>query len=265
MPTITFSTLQTRVQTRVIDLPSAVSAEIPTLINDAIHFLCAQHNFKVMEGETNYTTTSSTTSHILGTIPTDWKEPRNQPYYISSVGWTKEMLWQPNRDLVYRRWAPLDPNQIGPPRDLFLGEASNSTVPPVPNPDQDMGFLNVEVYPFSDSQSDYSDGQYRIHVPYWRYLPELSAGSDHNWFTDWCDRFLIDYATADAFALDWDEAREGFWRAKAVGPKWDGFTYSTLGGWARQAINRDSSIKFAPGKTLVPRRDVCAPRDQWRQ
>jgi len=263
--TISFTTLQNRVNTRVIDLPSAVSAEVPTLINDAIHFLCAAHNFKVMEAEFQLITSSSTTSHILGVIPTDWKEQRNEPYYVSNVGWTKEMMWQPNRDLVYRRWAPFDPNQIGPPRDLLLGEASNTTVPPVPQPDPDMGFLNIEVYPFSDGQSDYSGGQYRINIPYWRYLPDLSAGSDHNWFTDWCDRFIVDHATADAFALDWDEQRSDYWMKKAVGPNWDGFTYNTLGGWARQAVNRDSSIKAAPIKTLVPRRDVLAPRDQWRQ
>ncbi len=263
--TISFTTIQSRVQTRVIDLPSAVLSEVPTLINDAIHFLCAVHNFKVMESEVQFITSSSTTSHILGTIPADWKEQRNEPYYVSNVGWTKEMSWQPNRDLVYRRWAPFDPNQIGPPRDLLLGEASNALIPPITQPDQDMTVLNIEIYPFSDSQSDWPAGQYRINVPYWRYLPDLSAGSDHNWFTDQCDRFLVDFATADAFALDWDEQREGFWRSKAVGPKWDGFTYNTLGGWARQAINRDSSLKFAPGKTFAPRRDVNAPRDQWRQ
>jgi hypothetical protein len=268
MATITFTTLQTRVNTRVIDLPTAVSNEVPTLINDAIHFLCAQHNFKVMEGEVDFNTSSSTTSHTLGQIPSDFKEPRGEPYYLSSVGWTKEMLWQPNRQMVYRRWAPLDPNQIGPPRDLLLGEASSTDNPDPGNPDQDMSQLNIEVYPFSDGNSDWATspvGQYRIKVPYWRYLPDLSAGGDHNWFTDWCDRFIVDYATADAFALDWDEQRSSYWMAKAVGPNWDGFTYNTLGGWARQAINRDSSIKFAPGKTLVPRRDVNAPRDQWRQ
>ena len=265
MPIVTYSTLQTRVQTRVIDLPSAVLAEVPTLINDAIHFLSAAHNFKVMEAEVDYNTTSSTTTHVLGVIPSDWKEQRGEAYYRSNVGWTKELLWQPNRQMVYRRWAPFDPNQIGPPRDLLLGEASNVDVPTTPNPDPDMVALNIEVYPFSDSQSDYSDGQYRIKVPYWRYLPDLSAGTDHNWFTDWCDRFIIDYATADAFGLDWDEQREGVWRIKACGNKWDGADFSTLGGWARQAILRDSSLRQAPGKVLVPRRDVNAPRDQWRQ
>lgn len=266
MPTINYSTLQSRINTRVIDLPSAVSAEVPTLVNDAIHFLCAQHNFKVMEGEVAFvTTTPSPLTHTIGQIPSDWKEQRDNPYYLSNIGWVKEMLWQPSRLYEYRRWAPADQNQIGPPRDLLLGESKSADNPDPGNPDQDMSQLNIEVYPFPDGQSDYSDGQYRIKVPYWRYLPELSAGTDHNWFTDWADRFIIDYATAEAFMLDWDEQRAGFWMQKAVGPKWDGFTYSTLGGWARQAINRDSSIRMAPGKSLTPRRDVLAPRDQWRQ
>src|SRR5271166_775668 len=256
MPTITYTTIQSRVQTRLIDLPAAVLAEVPTLINDAIHFICANHNFKVMEGETGplVTTTAmvpatagtnadgtTAATHILAPIPSDFKELRGDAYYASFVGWTKDIFWEPNRSYTYRRWAPFDPNQIGPPRDLFLGEAQNAKIPPVPNPDQDMGFLNMEIYPFPDGLSDWSDGQYRIYVPYWRYLPELSASGDHNWFTDWGDSFLIDYASMRGFELDWDEQRATYWRAEALGPKWDGFTYSTLGGTCRNLINRDKS------------------------
>lgn len=278
MPTITFTTLQNRVNTRIIDLPSAVSAEVPTLINDAIHFICANHNFKVMESELTFTTGSTNVpslagnnadgttaaSHTIGQISSDWKEIRGDAYYQSFVGWTKDLFWQPSRSYTYRRWAPQDPNQIGPPRDLLLGEAKNAVVPDPSNPDIDMSNLNIEVYPFCDGNSDWSDGNYRIRVPYWRYLPDLSAGTDHNWFSDWGDAFLIDYATMRGFELDWDEQRATFWRAEALGPNWDGFTYNTLGGTARNLINRDKSYRFAPGKTFVPRRDVNAPRDQWR-
>jgi len=266
MPIITYSTIQSRVQTRVIDLPTVVLNEIPTLINDAIHFLCGVHNFQVMKAETDYTTTSSTTTHVVGQMPADWKEPRGEyAYYLSFVGWTKQILWQPSREYVYRRWAPLDPNQVGPPRDILLGEAQDQDFPdPAGVSDNDLLQLNIEIYPFSDNQSDWPDGQYRIKVPYWRYLPDLVNPTDHNWFTDWCDRFLVDMATADAFALDWDEGREQFWRAKALGPQWDGANYNTLGGWAAQAMNRDRSIAMAPGRVLTPRRDVMAPRDQWR-
>lgn len=264
--TISFSTLQTRVQTRVIDLPAAVLTEVPTLINDAIHFLSSVHNFQVMIAETAYvTTTPFPLTHILGQIPSDWKEQRDNPYFLSNIGWTKEMLWQPDRLYVNRRWSPQDTNQIGPPRDLLLGEPVSADNPDPSNPDVDRSNLNIEVYPFPDGQSDWNDGQYRIKVPYWRFLPDLSAGADHNWFTDKCDRFIVDYAAADAFGLDWDEEREEVWRRKAVGPNWDGFTYNTLGGWARRAVNLDSSLGFAPGKMLVPRRDAMAPRDQWRQ
>jgi len=216
-----------------------------------------------MEAETAYTTTSAI--HTIGQIPSDWKEQRDNAYYLSNIGWTKEILWQPDRLYVNRRWSPNDPNQLGPPRDLLLGEPASADHPDPSNPDVDRSNLNIEVYPFPDGQSDWGDGQYRIKVPYWRYLPDLSAGGDHNWFTDNAARFIIDHATADAFGLDWDEQREASWRVKALGPRWDGFTYNTLGGWARSAINLDSSLGYAPGKSLTPRRDVLAPRDQWRQ
>lgn len=265
MPTVTYSTIQTRVQTRVIDLPTAVLNEVPTLINDAIHFLCAGHNFRVMQAEFDLVTTNSTTTHVIGQIPSDWKEPREKAYYLSHIGWTKQLEWQPNREYTYRRWAPLDPNQIGPPRDILLGEAESADFPDPGNPDQDLSQLNIEIYPLSDNQSDWPDGQYRIKIPYWRYLLDLSAGTDHNWFSDWGDQFLIDYATYQAFLLDWDEARASVWKIETFGPSWDGVNYNTLGGSARRVINRDKSLGFAPGRVLVPRRDVNAPRDQWRQ
>ena len=261
MPVITYATIQARVQSRVIDLPSAVLAEIPTLVNDAVHFLCGLHNFRVMQAEADYTTVSG--FHVLGAIPADWKEPRGMAYYVSNVGWTKQVNWQPSREYTYRRYAPLDPNQKGPPVDIMLGEPESVDNPDVSNPDRDMSALNLEIYPYPDGLSDYGDGQYRIKVPYWAYLPDLASGGDHNWFTDWGDRYLVDMATADAFALDWDEQREQFWRVKALG-QWDGVNVPTLGGWARNLMNRDKSIGFAPGKVLVPRRDVMAARDQWR-
>ncbi len=265
MPVISYSTLQTRVQTRIIDLPAAVLAEVPTLINDGVRFLTNSHNFKVMRAEFDYLTTTPTPpTHILGAIPADWKEPRENAYYVLNNGDTHELEWQPTRAYTYRRWGATDPNNIGPPRDLLLGESESADFPTTPNPDQDDTATNIEVFPYPDGTSDWPDGQYRIKVPYWRTLPDLSLAGDHNWFTDNADRFLVDFATFQGFLLDWDEQRAGIWQMQAMG-KFDGINYNTLGGWARSAINRDKSSTFAPGRVLVPRRDVLAQRDQFRQ
>jgi hypothetical protein len=261
MPTITYGAIQTRVQTRLIDLPPAVLAEIPTLINDAVRFLTNSHNFKVQRAEADFTTVAST--HVLGPVPADWKEPRENPYHVLNVGTTRELVWQPIRAYMYRKWPATDPNSIGPPRDLLLSEAESADFPTTPSPDQTGMASNIEVFPLSDNTSDWPDGQYRIKVPYWRVLPDLVNTGDTNWFTDFADRYLVDFATYQGFLLDWDEQRAGIWQQQAMG-RFDGINYNTLGGWARSAINLDKSLLMAPGRTLTPRRDVMAQRDQFR-
>lgn len=264
----TFLQLQTRVQTRLIDVVSAVSDEIPTLINEAVDALQSIHNWACMRAEAQYITDrTATNSHIIGQIPTNWKEPRGNPYYVWKIGQTTELVWLPNRQFTYRAIAPFDPNTMGPPRMLLIGEPTNDTVPDPDNPDLLMVALNLEVYPYPDGLSDWNtapSGEYRINIPYWGTLPQLAENTDQNWFTTNATSFIIDFATARGFMLDWDEARAGVWYRQAWGEKYDGINQSSIGGWARVALNKDKSISFAPGRTLVPRRDVNAPRDQHR-
>lgn len=265
----TFQTLQTRVQGRIIDLPTFVQGEIPALINEAIDALAAVHNFQCMKNEVQFFTASAATNpHILGQIPTNWKEPRGNPYYVLQQGSTRELDWTPSRQMAYRAFDPFDPNANGPPRVLLIGEAQNATVPDPSNPDLTMTNLNVEVYPNPDGLSDWTAapaGEYRINVPCWTMLPNLVASGDHNWFTDNATGFILDYATARGFQLDWDEARAQFWFSLAWGPKYDGFSQVLIGGWARKAMNLDKSISYAPARNLRMRRDVYAEPDQWRQ
>lgn len=264
----TFGEIQARVQTRVIDLRSAVSAEIPTFINEAIDALTAIHSWKCMMAEQQYLTNhNAANSQILGQLPADWKEPRGGPYWVAQLGYTREMTWLPNRTYAYRAWVPFGVNNTGPPRQLLMGEATNDTLPDPNNPDLNMASLNLEVYPRPDGLSDWNTspgGEYRIRVPYWRNFPALVAANSTNWFTNNATQFLVDYATCRAFMLDWDEQRAAIWKVEAWGPRWDGSDMRTLGGSARFAFNRDKSMTYAPGGTLVPRRDVFAERDQWR-
>lgn len=271
----TFSEICSRVQTRLIDVRAEVTAEIPQLVNEGIDALQGVHNWRCMQCEVQFITASrSANPHILAQIPSAttqtyaWKEPRQDPYYVMQIGDTRELVYLPNRTYAYRQWSAFNTFDKGPPRMLLLGEPVNQTVPDPSNPDKLMVNLNIEVYPEPDGNSDWNTapgGEYRVNVPYWGYLPVLVDPSDTNWFTSNATAFLIDFATARGFMLDWDEARAGLWMRSAFGDKWDGANMNTLGGWARMAFNRDKSIAYAPGKTLVPRRDVFAPRDQWRQ
>lgn len=264
----TFLSLKQRVQTRLIDVRTEVTAEIPMLINEAIDALQAVHNWNCMRAELAYVTDHTATNpHIIGQIPVGWKEPRGNPYYVLQIGATREMEWLPNRQFTYRQFPAAETFSLGPPRTLLIGEPTNDTVPDPSNPDLLMTNLNVEVYPSPDGLSDWNTapgGEYRIHIPYWGDVPDLVADTDANWFTVNATSFVIDFATSRGFMLDWDEARAGMWYRMAWGDKFDGATQASIGGWARVALNKDKSISYAPGRTLVPRRDVNAPRDQWR-
>lgn len=270
----TFLDLQTRVQRRLIDVRAEVTAEIPMLINEGVDALQAIHNFRCMQAELQFTTNHSASDpHVIGQIPMNssttwaWKEPRGNPYYVLQIGDTRELVWIPNRTFAYRQWSAFNTFSIGPPRMLLIGEPSNTTVPDPSNQDLLMNNLNVEVFPAPDGMSDWNTapgGEYRINVPYWGYQPPMTADADQNWFTLNANSFLIDFATCRGFQLDWDEARAALWYRSAWGEKFDGSNLSTVGGWARVTLNRDRSIAFAPGRTLIPRRDVYAPRDQWR-
>lgn len=269
----TFSALQARVIAELIDVPSGVTTYAPTWVNAALFFLQAQHSFQVQEAEAQFVTASTpalgaSQTHVFGYLPADWKAKRGMPYFTRYIGSTRLMTWQAERQMMYRTWNPSDVNQIGEPSDLLIGEPENTQVPPSGgSPANLMTGLTLECYPFPDGSSDWSDGNYRINVPYSRYLPALVAGGDQSWFT--LDgpqaEFAVRYAVAQGFFFNEDEQRASLHLAMAVGKGYDGSRAVTLGGWARTVIDMDKGIKAQPARQLAMRRDVYARRDQWRQ
>jgi hypothetical protein len=230
------------------------------------------HNFQVMQAVAPYVTpTASNTSptHILGQIPLDWKAPRGSAYYVMYIGTPVRMGWFIDRSALYAKWEASDINQIGPPRDLLIGEAENPTYPDpaIPQPDNLMAQLNLEFYPYSNGASDYADGNYRIFLPYFRYLTPLVNAGDQNWFTLDGPRaeFCVRYAVAQGFLFNEDEARGTLHNKMALGAGFDGSNENSLGGWARQVVDMDKKITLMPGNTLRFRRDVFASPDQRRQ
>jgi len=198
----TFAQIKTRVERRVIDLPAAVLAEVGDLVNEALTELQTTHSFKVMEAETD-TLITDTTTHNLALVPDAFKEFRGKPYLIPSVGRTIPLVYATSRRAVLRSFNDTD---TGPPAALLDAE-----------PDDD-GVRFLEIWPLSDVNSDYTGadaGEYRIRAPYYRFLPELSADGASNWFTVNAAQWLITRATAEAFALDWNEERYAVWLQKA--------------------------------------------------
>lgn len=230
----TFSELQTRVERRLIDLPSAVSAEVPTLINEAIRSLEEDHDFKVMETESQtFTTTSG--SHTLGDVPSDFKKMRGLPFVVHNDGSIRRIGSPYHRTAVERVYTRGDTDFTGPPQFVLDAE-----------PD-DTGDRDFEVYPYPDGNSDYSGGEYRIVVPYWRYLPDLSADADTNWFTVNAEKYIVRKATAEGFFLDWDEEHGTIWEAKASDE-------------ARRVIKVDKLYRLGGVTTLAIHKGAKAPR-----
>lgn len=192
----TFLSIRTRVSTLVIDLPAAVQAAVPALVNAAMRKIQVKHNFKVMEAEALYTTALST--RILGAVPTDMKEIAQEPFYteFNYPGQFRRITLTANRHGTVGAFGAQD---VGRPMVLL------DAIPLVD------GSRNYEIYPLPDGLSDYSDGQYRITVPYFRYLPALAADGDTNWFTVYAEEYIVNQATARAFAMDWDEEHLAVW------------------------------------------------------
>jgi hypothetical protein len=222
----TYTQLQTRVQSRIIDLPAAVQSEVPTLVNEALMELQRRHNFRVMEQEyygwTLYNTrqlqqgsvqgntvppwglwpTSTTVSPLP--FPSNFKEWRDDPIFVRyQDGSVRFVTIAQDRHSIYGTFTEGDnsfPSVVvaGPPSDQY-------------------GDVILNVYPLPDGLSDWPDGEYRLLFPYYGYLPALVNTSDHNWLTDDTagGRFIINKATADGFALDWDTANEQKWLGKA--------------------------------------------------
>ena len=219
----TFSEIQTRVTRRVIDAPASVVTEVPALINEAMKALQERHNFRVMETLSSlYVTVAAT--RALAVVPSDWKEARGNPWYVpNTAGPIRPMKYSANRPAVQ---SVVNPTDTGYPRFLLESEPT------------DAGARNLEIWPLSDSRSDYSGGQYRIYVPYWRFLPALSAGADTNWFTVNAEEYLIHVATGQAFSLNWDESRLVLWTQLGENKY-------------NQAVKRDKMARLAGVNTLV--------------
>lgn len=220
----TFSAIQTRVQRIVIDLPAAVTTEVPSLINEAIRNLMKEHNFKVMEALTSDNLTVISTRALMS-VPSDLKEYRDDPYIRYNLGGYRPLTVAADRNSVMERY---DFDDEGEPRVLLDAEPTSS-----------LNARSWEVWPLPDGNSDWDDGEYRISVPYWKYLADLSGDSDQNWFTVNAEEYIIEDAAARAFALDWDMEQEAVHMQKAERFK-------------QRIIKVDKTFRLMGVTTLVP-------------
>jgi hypothetical protein len=219
----TFAQLQDRVKDYLIDVPSTTSALVSAWLNKALRDAEKVHDFSHMEAEFEASTVENT--RLLAAKPDRWKKPREAPYFLRDDGSTREMAWAADRQDMRRQFAEGDEDDDGPPMFLLEKDAE------------------LLVYPFPDGDSDHDDGEYRVHVPYWRYSPLLSAGGDTNWFTDNAEWYLTFQAVAEGMIMnrDTDEATLYLERGRDE---------------LRRVVTEDKRSRARQPRVLVPRRRV---------
>lgn len=240
----TLAEIVTRLERRIIDLPTAVAAESQKLVEEAHREIQELHNFQTMEGLRAVSTAVGQSS--LGAITVNIKDYKGQPWYTDDLGHTY-FLRVTHDGTEVRRGFNQDPDLgLGRPRVLLHRR------PEAVGDDTSANFWHV--FPIPDGLAITADGEYNIQIPYYSYL----APTVDDWFTDHAEEFLLASATAEAFALNWDERRYAFWRAKAYGPLYD--ARNIMGGDLGRAIARDKRFKASHVDTLVPYMDVNTPK-----
>lgn len=229
----TFGDIKSAVSSQVVDQPAGFTTELPKWINSAVRDAQRAYNFRFASGTLAATTTAAT--RLLVAKPSTWKESRDFPWRTSYAGLTTPLGWLAAESQAIVQYDD-DPDQVGPPEQLLEGVD------------------DLFVYPYSDGESDYSDGEYRISIPYWAYLPELSGDAATNWFTLNAERYLAYYASALAMiwigAVDPGQIQALFTLARA---QIDGL------------VRADKRSRLLPNPRITPRSDVLGPTNQpWR-
>lgn len=234
------ATLRTRVQARLVDITASITTEVDELINFAIREAEENYNFRIMEASTELVTTLATRRLPAAStsIPSDWKESRAKPYLRegeAGVLGTHTIQWAPSEEEMVKLYSLDDPNDKGEPQFVL----------------EDFPASEFSVFPFPDGASQWTDGEYRVTIPYWKFLGDLVNDGDTNWFTHNMPEYVQEMATAKGFLLNWDEERASVWLVLAQAK------------FAR-GVRFDKRAKLPHGLTLALKRDVFAPSHSRR-
>ena len=201
-----FGELKTSIQRYIIDDNVSVVDEINDVVNEAVRRMQDNHNFKVFESKTALLETTLVTRK-LNDVPSDFKMQRSRPYLVDNSGNTIPIGWAPNdfeMDKIYEESnSAIDKGQ---PRFIFLFSKSTANVSP---------YFEFHVFPFPDGLSDYTNGNWRIICPYWRYLPLLVSAADTNFILNTYPLAIRFQCIAQLHWLNIDEERAAIWEGKA--------------------------------------------------
>lgn len=231
---MTFGTICTRVRNQVIDLPTTVTNAVPDYVRTGIRKLQTRHNFLVMDKLAAVTTVVNVAN--IGPVPSDWKEWRSFPYYLTNDGRARKLQMHTPHEGIY---PDIRSTETNPPRIITIGE-----------PSDDNGTRAMIVAPIPDGASDWSDGEYRLYIPYRRYLAALTAEGDSNWFTTNAEEYIFHFATNLAFAGDWDYEHATLHLQLAENEY-------------KEVVLADKRLRLSDVQNLVPHRDVLSAEVRW--
>lgn len=235
----TLTQLRTRITELVYDAPAYVtSAVVDRWINRAIKKLQEHRNYRVMRAVKSANTTLAT--RLLTAKPADWKEPsQDRPFYRRQLGDVVFMDWSGGEEDVRKEFTYNEAADKGAPRWLHMGTPSDVA-----------GTQSIEIYPFPDGASDWTSapvGEYRVEIPYWKYLPDLVTDGESNWFTNNAEDYIEFFGQWRAFRATWDETR-----TRAV--------QALMRDEEKDVWRKNVMEELAGMRALEPRSDVFAPR-----
>jgi hypothetical protein len=200
---MTFLELQTEVKTLLIDTPSAIVTLTPRFVNRACRALQTRHNFRVMRASMQNATTFEV-RRLVTAVPDNWKASRGTPYLTDYLGPVHDLYYVVDTGSALLTYTA---DQTG--RPYLIG---------IDDPEDEVGTAHFNVFPLPDGLSDYSDGEYVITIPYWKYLAELVNDTDTNWFTMTSEtaEYIVARATEYGFRANEDEGRADVWASVAL-------------------------------------------------
>jgi hypothetical protein len=219
----TFQEIRERVESYLLDDVPETNALIPAFVNDAVRKAEEDYNLTDMKRMLEVVTIEG--ARVLEALPADWKQRRDDPWVEQSSGAVHEIQWAPSQSEMLRQYGNSTEFDSGSPR--FVLEEQNE----------------LWVYPLPDDRSSFSDGDYRLRIPYWGYSPELASNDDENYMTRKAEWYLIYYAVAEGFLKNQDERQAAIYQGKAA--------YRL-----QRFVNQDKRARLPRRMTLAPRRDV---------
>lgn len=225
-----FAELKTRVLETIIDNPASVVSAVPGFINQVIRRAQDRHNFRFMEETIEFVTVAS--QRNLGAVPERYKEKRADPWILEDNE-TREIDWLASQSDAIRGYNDDPAVDVGAPREILESETA------------------FDVYPYPNGQSLDPDGEYRVNIPYWRYLPDLVEDTDNNWLTDNAADYVAWAATGEAFLFLENEARATIYITRAGGS-----TEGPLTGELGRIVSVDKRSRLQRRLTLTPKKGV---------